>query len=515
MARASSSGSDDSPTLVNPQIGDEVIGKPDYEAMFEKNPLAHAVTDPNLRILRVNDPFCRLVGFDRDRLVGMPFTEFRSRGMIKYIKDSGESVSDAARTRRTTVGESTMETPSGTHIVVRTNIPILDADGELRLIYVTYNDITKIARSQQYMAREVGELSKVYSKMAEGDLTVRYEITKPDEETKETYEQLIKLRDAVRGIVINLETNIADVNKKMENLTASATGASNSLQDATKGVQQIAVNAGTVSENAEKASQNVEQITKAMQDMSAAVEEITSSMESVSVLSKETDELSKSGALLAEDAEKSMNKISISSKHVFDIVSNVELQMGEISKIVVLIRDIANQTNLLALNAAIEAARAGDAGRGFAVVATEVKSLAQESRNSAERIETMITNLKKSTQEASVAMGDEKVIVDQGAKMVTETLSAFTKIAGAISKVASSASEVAAATEEQAATTQEITASVDEVAKLVERTAKEAGDAAAATEQSSAALDEIARMVDNVNKVAMDAMQANKRFKVD
>ena len=189
--------------------------------------------------------------------------------------------------------------------------------------------------------------------------------------------------------------------------------------------------------------------------------------------------------------------------------------MGEISKIVVLIRDIANQTNLLALNAAIEAARAGDAGRGFAVVATEVKSLAQESRNSAERIEVMITTLKKSTQQASTAMGAEKMLVDEGAKMVTETLSAFTRIAGAVNKVAMSASEVAAATEEQAATTEQITASVDEVAGLIERTAKEAGDAAAATQESSAALDEISRMVESVNKVAIDAMQANKRFKVN
>ena len=210
-----------------------------------------------------------------------------------------------------------------------------------------------------------------------------------------------------------------------------------------------------------------------------------------------------------------MGEIAAHTGKVYEIVSDVEKQMGEISKIVVLIRELANQTNLLALNAAIEAARAGDAGRGFAVVATEVKSLAQESRNSAERIEEMIGTLKKSTQNASAAMAEAKDIVDQGAKMVTETMQSFNSIAAAVDKVAKSATEVAAATEEQAATTEEITASVSEVASLVEQTAKEAGDAAAATEESSAAMDEITRMVETVSKVAVEAMEANKKFKVD
>ncbi|MDD3136716.1 MAG: methyl-accepting chemotaxis protein, partial [Methanoregula sp.] len=246
-----------------------------------------------------------------------------------------------------------------------------------------------------------------------------------------------------------------------------------------------------------------------------AVEEITSSMDSVSNLSRETNDLSHNGAKLAGQAEKSMGEISTSSAKVYEIVSDVEKQMGEISKIVLLIRELANQTNLLALNAAIEAARAGDAGRGFAVVATEVKSLAQESRNSAERIEEMIGTLKKSTQNASTAMSDAKKIVEQGAKMVTETVQSFHSIAAAVDKVARSASEVAAATEEQAATTEEITASVTEVARLVDMTAKEAGDAAAATEESSAALDEITRMVGTVNTVAIEALEANKKFKVN
>jgi len=483
--------------------------------MFEKNPLAQAVVDADLRIVMMNESFTKLVGYGRDRLMNMPFSDFRAKGLIKYLKDSGEAVSDAVNQRRTTVGQSTFDTPTGVHVVVRTNIPLLDEKGAVAFVYVTYNEVTKIVKNQDYMANEIDELSKIYAIMAKGDLTPRYEITKPDADTKDTYDQICKLRDAVRGIIVNLEENIGDVNARMLNLTSTAENATSSIEDASKSVTQIAKNAGKVSENAEKAAQGVDQISKAMQDMSAAIEEITSSMESVSGLSKETNDLSHNGAKLAQNAEKSMGEISVSSAHVYDIVSDVEKQMSEISKIVILIRELANQTNLLALNAAIEAARAGEAGRGFAVVATEVKSLAQESRNSAERIEEMIGSLTKSTQNASQAMADSKSIVEQGAKMVTETLQSFNSIASAVDKVAKSASEVAAATEEQAATTEEITASITEVANLVDMTAKEAGDAAAATEESSAALDEITRMVETVNKVAVEAMEANKKFKVD
>jgi len=483
--------------------------------MFEKNPLAQAVMDPTLQIVMVNDAFCTLLGYSRDRLLGIKFTDLRSQGMMKYLKDSGESVMDAINGKRITTGESTGETLSGLHVMLRTNIPILDEKNELRYVYVTYNEITSHVKVQQYMEHEVTGLWELVSKVEHGDLTGRYEVTKPDEDTRKMYEQIVKIRDGFRTVVSSLKTNIIDVDKKMLDLTSTAANATSSIGDASKSVNQIAKNAGKVSENAEKASQGVDQIAKAMQDMSAAVEEITASMENVSGLSKETNDLSRNGAELAGKAEKSMVEISESSEKVFEIVSDVEKQMGEISKIVILIRELASQTNLLALNAAIEAARAGDAGRGFAVVATEVKSLAQESRNSAERIEEMIGNLKKSTQNASAAMASSKSLVDQGGKMVTETVQSFKSIASAVEKVAKSASEVAAATQEQAATTEEITASVAEVASLVEMTAKEAGDAAAAAEESSAAIDEISRMVATVNSVAVEAMEANKKFKVN
>jgi len=486
-----------------------------YAMMFEQTPLALLLVDKNYRNIETNQELCRLLGVSRDQVLSMKITDFKDRGVLKYLKDSGETLEDAVSKKRVVHGQSTLETPAGKREVLRTIVPLLDEKGDLEYVYITYNDITKLTKVHEYMAHEVDELAKIYGLMAEGDLTPRYSLTKPDADTQENYELLVTLRDAVRGIVTSLEANIADVNKRMQNLTTTSDGATRSVEDASKSVNQIAKNAGMVSENAQKATEGIEQMAKAMQDMSAAVEEITSSMESVSSQANNANNSAKSGAILAGNVNKDMTEITASTNNVYGIVTDIGKQMSDIGKIIVLIRDLASQTNLLALNAAIEAARAGEHGRGFAVVASEVKSLAQESRSSAEKIEEMITQLNLATKKATDAMELSKTLVNKGFEESSQALDAFKTIQKAAETVANSASEVAAASQEQAATTEEITASVSEVANLIEHTAKEAGDAAAATEESAAAIDEIFRMIHTVNEVAVGAMEANKRFKVE
>ena len=82
------------------------------------------------------------------------------------------------------------------------------------------------------------------------------------------------------------------------------------------------------------------------------------------------------------------------------------------------ILQITEQTNLLSLNAAIEAARAGEAGKGFAVVANEIRNLAEDSRNAANKIQSMTMEVIKSVED--LASSSEKVLDFIGTKVIDD-----------------------------------------------------------------------------------------------
>ena len=184
----------------------------------------------------------------------------------------------------------------------------------------------------------------------------------------------------------------------------------------------------------------------------SAIEETTATMEEISSAIYSNVEKTETAN---EITEKTMNKaegIGIASNKLKESMGSITDSSKRIENIIGVIDEIAFQTNLLALNAAVEAARAGEQGRGFAVVAIEVRNLAARSSKAAKEIKELIKE--------SVGR------VEDGSKLVDNTISSLNDIINEVKNVNEVISDITKGAKEESVGVKHINetiANLDEV----------------------------------------------------
>ena len=110
-----------------------------------------------------------------------------------------------------------------------------------------------------------------------------------------------------------------------------------------------------------------------------------------------------------------------SIRHKIQTIAELILELSDfiqsISSTIGFVEDIAEQTNLLALNAAVEAARAGEHGKGFAVVASEIRKLADESKQATTKIISLINDIQQTANSTVLATEEGTKEIESGLEL--------------------------------------------------------------------------------------------------
>ena len=212
---------------------------------------------------------------------------------------------------------------------------------------------------------------------------------------------------------------------------------------------------------------------------------------------------------------KKMQEIQKVVQEGASVIESLGKRSEEIGEIVEVITRISDQTNLLALNAAIEAARAGEHGRGFAVVAEEVKNLAEDSREAAERIAKMITEVQKETGRAIESMGRGTAEVLNGMTMVDRTGKVFQEISTMAAATVGEISSISTLIQDQKSGSQRAAKSVDDIASIAEETASASQESAASTEELTASMEDMTARAQALSEMAINLQKVASQFKIE
>jgi methyl-accepting chemotaxis protein len=299
----------------------------------------------------------------------------------------------------------------------------------------------------------------------------------------------------------------------------TSTNAQKSAEELAAAAEQLSANAEEVKSSSGQISSAIEEISRSAQTASKACEtsvalgaKLEAAAKDMSQKALESGEKCTSVAALLVTNKEAIDKMIInigeaaqgslnSAKNVLEL----EERTRRIDKIVDSIVMVTVQTRMLAVNGNVEAARAGEFGRGFSVVAGDIRSLANESSENADRIKDLvksiqgqITKVVTDIEGAGIKAKDEA----ERAKVSTANLDRMAKdikeVQNGVSGILSGAEDSVAALQQAAKASEQIATAAEEMNRAGTESAVAAEEGLKAAEEILQAVEEIASQADEL-----------------
>ena len=321
-------------------------------------------------------------------------------------------------------------------------------------------------------------------------------------------------KDDEFGLIINsMNSTISNLKKIITEINLSATDVSSSSQELSATTQELTSTMEAVQNSTEEVAQGAEDLSASTEEINASLEEISANSSSMSSFAQDGKEMANTIKYRAvQTKENAKQSIDRSNQIYKENYKNVKIAIDEskivdqISEMTGVISNLAAQTNLLALNAAIESARAGEAGRGFAVVADEVRKLAEESTDTANKIQQIVQHVK-------VAVNNLSLYSFEMLKFMEDTVAPdYDNLLKLGIQYESDATYVGDFAEKLASLSEQISESLKQITNAVESNSNTAQDSSQNSQTILKNISEITGAIDEMSKASFSQSEVAEKL---
>lgn len=280
------------------------------------------------------------------------------------------------------------------------------------------------------IAAPVVELARQAERISHGDLSVRLQGARREDEIGVLERAFIAMTDGMRAMIGNMQNGVATLTTSTAQIASTAQESAASATEQASTVSEVTTTVAEIGKTSETAAQTAKKVLEA---------------------SEEAMEQGDRGVGTAREAAELMRVIQQRVEGVGARILELSEQTTQIREIIDTVDDLAEQSNLLAVNASIEAARAGEQGRGFSVVAGEVRTLAEQSKHAAQRVRVILGEVRRATDSAVMATEESSKRVGDGLQKVDGVRAVLDDLRAVLLDSADRARQIEAASREQAA----------------------------------------------------------------
>lgn len=304
------------------------------------------------------------------------------------------------------------------------------------------------------------------------------------------------------------------IRRASRELSELSTTFSQSFDTMNEALDQVSGEVASITDNTVSQAEKTQHVQQKVAEIGNAIEVIASNITLLSDSALKMKDCNESAEVIMQQLVEISRQNRQSIDEVQSQTDRTNQSALQIRTATEIIAGIASQTNLLALNASIEAARAGEQGKGFAVVAEEIRTLADQSRESSEQINKIVNELIDNSNVSVEITGKVSEAFEQQNTKIRETETIFTALNHEIESVSTSIqginSEVGGLNEHKSA----IEEKMDSLAAVAETNTTSARDTSEAMNEFEALVEECKNATARITSVVAELDENIRKFNV-
>ncbi len=389
------------------------------------------------------------------------------------------------------------EAQSGRGIVaaldkIRSDITLL-AEGSQTILVAAVEAEAAIREAQRGAEQVASAAEEQAAAAAEAQRAVQQQSVALDQ-SQQTAHALAVLAD-------NLQSDTAG-SASSEQVGSAAEELSAAIQELSGAAGEIMTAVDQISRGAQMQAAATQQTTAAMEQIeratSASREVAETAVQRIESLAGAFQENRSATMRLARGVEGGLKE----TRAVIDMMSGLDESGRRIEKIVDSIALVAVQTNMLAVSGSIEAARVGEAGRGFAIVSSDIRNLARDASENADRIKDVIRQIREQIIIVRRDLEQSAVVAEAEVAKNTLTAERLNAVEADVEALRRGNSAIFAGSDTILTSVREVRLGTQQIAAVAEEAGAAAAQAASAARQQAQGSEDLAAAIEEIASLA-------------